>query len=78
MDPGFMSRYPGIGFPGEGFQSPMAWAFLLYMLIITVLQNTLYRVPLIDPLLAVLAGIGCTSIWERLTARRSRIIESQM
>jgi hypothetical protein len=65
----FLRRSPSLG---------IARAFLLYMLIVTVLHvpfnmNTRYRVPLIDPLLAVLAGIGCSYVLERLTSRPLRL-----
>jgi 4-amino-4-deoxy-L-arabinose transferase-like glycosyltransferase len=65
----FLKRSPRVG---------IARAFLFYMLVVTVLHvpfnmNTRYRVPLIDPLLAVLAGIGCASMLERLTSRPSRL-----
>ncbi len=68
---------PGLVFLRRASSLEIARAFLLYMLIVTIFHvpfnmNTRYRVPLIDPLLAVLAGIGCASLLERPGAHPSR------
>jgi 4-amino-4-deoxy-L-arabinose transferase-like glycosyltransferase len=47
----------------------LAYLLLFYVSIVTMLHmpfnmNTRYRVPLIDPLIAVLAGLGCAAIAE--------------
>jgi hypothetical protein len=51
----------------------LAHAFLLYMLVITLLHlpfnmNTRYRIPLVEPLVVVLAGISAASLLERWRA----------
>jgi 4-amino-4-deoxy-L-arabinose transferase-like glycosyltransferase len=53
----------------------LARAFLLYMFVMTLLHlpfnmNTRYRIPLVEPLVVVLAGISLASLLERWRASR--------
>jgi len=52
----------------------LASAFLAYFLVVTMLHipfcmNTRYRVPFIDPVLAILAGVGWSRIAQRIAER---------